>query len=456
MRSLHVLALLLAAALAIGAATRADTGAEQEKSGGALLVPADAKVGATPAQLWRALGQTAAEPWKPGVHKSKGLASEVYRVVGPATVVVRTPSGHGSGFVVVDGGWILTNAHCVSMGRTDPATGTQMVQVNVGRFDKGQVQPDNTAFPATVYKKDEDKDLALVKLSSVPAGLKRLELAASPPLPGTDYVVVGHPAAGMLWTPRSCEVINIGMWPEEQIDFAVARLQASNDDDRSRLESLASKMPKLKVLLSSCGLNPGDSGGPLVDKDSRLLGVTFAIPTNNLDKFSYHIHVDEVRAFLQDRPDTPPLHVPDPSPPAVFSMALDLDEDEVPDTLIFGMHPQAPPTGLLVDLDQSFLPNYSEEQYSNEEDIPWDFEFAWQPTPERRAFYDTDDDGAFDLILVDGDENDTVDIGLVRREGAWSRQEERERSVRDPSLVPQEMRARFEKIVAFIRAHEEE
>ena len=68
-------------------------------------------------------------------------------------------------------------------------------------------------------------------------------------------------------------------------------------------EQLARTTP-VRIVLSSCQANPGDSGGPLVSPAGELLGVTHAIPAEvRTDKFVYHVHLDEVRAFLSRTPD---------------------------------------------------------------------------------------------------------------------------------------------------------
>jgi hypothetical protein len=151
------------------------------------------------------------------------------------------------------------------------------------------------------------------------------------------------------------------------------------------------------------------------------------------------------------------LNVPNPWPPAAFSTILDLDSDGRAETLIFALHPEAPPTGLLADLDQSFMPDFTEEKFAAAEgDFDWDFEFGWQPAPERRVFYDTDDNGEFDLIQVDLDGDEGVEISLTLREGVWERQESRATSILDAGLAPADMHARLQRIVNVIRAHGEE
>lgn len=449
-------------------ASTSQTGVKVSNPIPSLHIPADARVGATPDQLLRALGMEdgTAALGALRVQRTRGASQAAYPQVAPATVVVRTTVGHGAGILVDAGGWILTNAHCVSSGTTDLATGALSVEIHLGRLQAAQMELESRAFPALVYKKSEEKDLALVKLTNLPAdigNLSAIALAPKGPVIGSDCVAVGHPAAGMLWTARSCEVANIGTWPEHQIDFVITRLQAKGSDQEERLRLLASHMPRLKILISSCGLNPGDSGGPLVDTRGQLIGLTFAIPATDpsssvsLDKFAYHVHVDEVREFLKERAEVPLLHVPNPWPPAAFSVLMDLDADGAPETLAFGLVPNAPTTGLLVDLDQSFLPGFAVESLTEAgASDRLDFEFGWQPGDERRTYYDSNDDGTFDLTLVDLNADGVADLELNRQGENWLRGRGPARGMEDASAVPAAMRQRFMHIMEVLRAQMQE
>ena len=49
----------------------------------------------------------------------------------------------------------------------------------------------------------------------------------------------------------------------------------------------------------------------LLDGSGRLLGITYAIPSDvRMDKFVYHVHVDEIRSFLEREPEKGPA-IPD-------------------------------------------------------------------------------------------------------------------------------------------------
>ncbi|HKQ61125.1 MAG TPA: serine protease [Candidatus Polarisedimenticolaceae bacterium] len=419
-----------------------------------LTLPANAGVGASSTQVARALGlQPADKSWKPGsAKKSRGAGGTAYPRVAPSVVVVRVADGHGTGFVVDAAGFILTNHHVIEGAAIDPATGAPTATIHFGRLVDGLMHLVDPGVPALVVKDDPDKDLALLKLTHPPEGvtLVAVPLSKQEPTPGSDCVAIGHPAAGLLWTVRSCEVSGVGTWPAEHIDNVMHRLAAATAEERAELTQLVEGLPSRKILLSSCGINPGDSGGPLVSAQGELLAVTFAIPRGDpsegisLDKFSYHVHLDEVRAFLAERPSKPLLAVPDPWPPGVYSALIDLDGDGRSDTLGFGVERGKPITGLVADLDQNSPADFSPKMLENPQlRARWDFEFSLQTEPTMRAFYDTDDDGTIDVVLVDADRDGRADGGLRRQGGTWTQQNPQGSPLLNPRLVPAGMQGRF-------------
>jgi hypothetical protein len=172
-----------------------------------------------------------------------------------------------------------------------------------------------------------------------------------------------------------------------------------------------------------------------------------------VDKFSYHIHLDEVRSFLADRPDRPALYVPDPWPPALTAVLLDLDRDGTDETLAFGDGRDGRPTGLLIDLDQDSRRKHPAAKLQDfVEDRTWDFEFALHLRAPGRAFYDTDGDGTIDLILTGSGEGGDAGIALERREGAWKRSKPRTGGIVDPSrFSDNEVRQRLVRILKALK-----
>lgn len=421
-----------------------------------IVLPKDAAIGAVPEQVVQAVLGLESGVWKPAVNKEKtrGPGAEVYARVAPAVVVVRTDGGHGTGTIIDPVGWILTNHHVIKHAPLDPETGAPSVTINLGRLDDQFMRVIPEGVPGLVYKSSEEKDLALVKMTHMPAGFEKLpylKLAKKVPGPGSDCVAVGHPRSGLLWTVRSGEVAGIGDWPRDMTEYVTSGLGASADE-RETLANLLAEAKQRKILLSTCGINYGDSGGPLVNGRGELIAVTFAMPTQEnrgTAKFAFHVHLDDVSAFAADRPQMPRLLVPDPWPEGIFNALRDLDRDGKPDTLIYGAERGKAITGLLMDLkqvsDRRFRPaNLGSVKGRS----AWHYQFALHFfQPRMRAFYDTDNDGRFDLILI-GTSADGVKNVLRLHEGKWVHERGKGGPVIDADKISDKvMRERFVRIL---------
>jgi S1-C subfamily serine protease len=365
-------------------------------------------------------------PWKPAVNPEKLRGgTEVFAKVAPAVVVIRTQNGHGAGFLISEDGFILTNHHVVASGIShDSRQSVSFVMVHLGRLSQdGAMSLQTEPRRAFVYKIDPIRDLALLKLETTPDDLKPLpyvQLAETPPRPGMSCAIIGHPSSGMLWTFRSGQVSSVGRAPQDLVDVVISRL-AAKDVEQEKLTEMLKGMPARNIILTSCAANPGDSGSPVVDDNGRLIAVTFAIPADPAEaKFSYHVHLDEAKAFLEDRPKAATMLLPDPWDIGPRIQLADIDQDSIPDILLAGTQK---PEALLFDLDNNTPASYLRPEGVDGlvREQKWDFEFAVHLRPtEQTAFYDTDNDGKVDLILIDNDPDDFADARYtLDEEGRW-------------------------------------
>lgn len=376
-----------------------------------------AKIVLTEQSMLRALPFAPTAPLASRSIRSRGGA-EVFAKVAPSVVVVRTDSGHGTGFVIDPSGLVVTNNHVVEDGLRHGATGSYAM-VHLGHLESdGTMALDPTPRRAFVYKLDPTRDLALLKIEGV-SSMPALTLSEAAPRPGISCLIVGHPAAGMLWSIRSGQVASVGRMPGDIVDFLMMELAASSAE-RASVSAEINAMPSRRILLTSAPVNPGDSGGPVVDENAKVIGVTFAVPRDPaLSKMSYHVHLDELKAFLKDAPSRPLLVTPDPWQFGPRVELMDLDGDGQPDVLAAGTDG---PETLLFDLDNDTPGNLLAPAAMARlvSDRKWEFEVAVRITGETlTAFYDTDNDGEVDLILA-GHPNAQTDQFTRGRNGTWA------------------------------------
>ena len=152
----------------------------------------------------------------------------------------RVQRGQGSGFIISDDGYILTNNHVVA-GATN---------LKVTLFDK-------RVFDARVVGTDPATDVAVIKIDA--RNLPAAELGNS------DSVRVGH------W------VLAIGNPMGEQFSFTVTAGIVSNKGRVLNGLPIESQYRIMDFIQTDAAINPGNSGGPLVDIRGRVVGINSAI-----------------------------------------------------------------------------------------------------------------------------------------------------------------------------------
>jgi S1-C subfamily serine protease len=365
------------------------------------------------------------QAWTPVVNAERPRGGpDIYAKVAPAVVAVRTDSGHGTGFFVDAKGLVLTNHHVVGNSLWhDAAKRGSFASIFMGRIGKdGVMTLRDQPVKAYLVKSDPVIDLALLRLESVPADvtpLPVLSLAAAAPRPGGPATIIGHPASGMLWTMRSGEVASVGRMPADLVDLVMTRLAFGPQQQKEAAEDLRTA-PSRRIILTSAGANPGDSGGPVVDATGAVIAVTFAVPSDPARaKFSYHVHLDEIRQFLAKVPATAMFDLPDPWQLGPRVALQDLDGDRKPDALVAGVEGVEQ---ILFDLDNDSVGPLTDVG-AIARGKKWDFEFAMRLSrsePTSTAFYDTNNDGTVDLIFTVDDDNHAKNSRFTRAaDGSW-------------------------------------
>jgi len=150
--------------------------------------------------------------------------SQISNIVKPTIARITSSQGTGSGVVVESSGKILTAAHVVS--------GVDIVDVDIN----------NKTYIGTVLGRDEENDIALVKISA--NNLKPIEFSEKTPQMGDDVLVFGHPKS-MPQVVMSVGILN-GRQP------IVSTFQHLQTDALT---------------------HPGSSGGAWVDRQGKLIGI---------------------------------------------------------------------------------------------------------------------------------------------------------------------------------------
>jgi S1-C subfamily serine protease len=181
-------------------------------------------------------------------------------------------AGQGSGFVLDEGGEIVTNAHVVTDAEASgDANIDEARQVLVELADRNRVEADVVGFDPFV-------DVALLRIDPQDLDLVSLELGDS------SEIEVGQPVAA------------IGSPFGEEQSLSVGVISAT---DRS-IQSLTDFTID-GAIQTDASINPGNSGGPLLDAEGRVLGINQQIATaSGADEgVGFAVPVDAVRRSLE-------------------------------------------------------------------------------------------------------------------------------------------------------------
>jgi putative serine protease PepD len=171
------------------------------------------------------------------------VAAAVLPTVVQITEQTRSGGGTGSGFVIREDGYILTNNHVVEGAATENGTLTVTFQ-------------DGTREEATIVGRDASYDLAVIKVDAT--GL------ATSTLGNSDSVVVGDSAIAIGSPLGLAGTVTSGI-----ISSLNRPVTAGGEGESSFINAIQ----------TDAAINPGNSGGPLVDAEGKVIGVNSAIAT---------------------------------------------------------------------------------------------------------------------------------------------------------------------------------
>ena len=202
-------------------------------------------------------------------------ASEAFNKVAPAVVIVsvsgvidysgiipKETEGIGSGFIINEEGYILTNYHVIE--------GAKEVVVTLS---------DGRDVNAKVINYDENQDVAMIKISDdtvkVPAVV---ELGDSDALkPGEEVIAIGSPLSKDFGQTVTAGIVS-----------------ATNRTVKT------SSGVQLNLIQTDAAINPGNSGGPLVNTKGEVVGINnMKIASDEVEGIGFSIPINSVKDRIE-------------------------------------------------------------------------------------------------------------------------------------------------------------
>jgi serine protease Do len=199
-------------------------------------------------------------------------AADAFNKVAPAVVIVSTKTaasgftpageGMGSGFIINEEGYVLTNYHVISTAKEVTVT-----------------LSNNTEVSASIVNYDSEKDIAMLKLkegTKVPAVV---ELGDSDEVyPGAEVIAIGTPLSK---------------------NFAQTLTKGVISGSNRTIESQSGT--SVNLIQTDTAINPGNSGGPLVNAKGQVIGInsmklgTETLGETTIEGIGFAIPINEVK-----------------------------------------------------------------------------------------------------------------------------------------------------------------
>ena len=206
--------------------------------------------------------------------KTRLTTTEIVDLVSPATLSINlmanTSGGvqkaaAGTGFIITEDGYIVTNQHVIESAQQEPET--YFVTVNL----PGQDEP----VKAKIVGSDVQTDVAVLKVDTEEK-LPYVTLGSSSDLrPGELVVAIGN-ALGTL-----DDTVTVGV---------VSALDRDINKDGY----------KIKVIQTDAAINSGNSGGPLINSFGEVVGITNAkMVTSTSEGLGFAISIDYVKGIIE-------------------------------------------------------------------------------------------------------------------------------------------------------------
>lgn len=176
---------------------------------------------------------------------------EVYKKAASAVVLISTPTGIGSGFIVSSDGWIVTNKHVI-LDEWENIYNNHEILIELKSGKKFIV------LQTVIDKSCPDIDLAFLKIASTNLPIIPIYSDGLPNIQ-EEVITIGHPI-GFYWTSTKGVISNV-------YDI--------NDC--------------LSIIQLDAPINPGNSGGPLLNKYGQVVGVNTMAMINEVQNTNFAI-----------------------------------------------------------------------------------------------------------------------------------------------------------------------
>lgn len=199
-------------------------------------------------------------------------------------------AGSGSGVILSEDGYILTNNHVISS-----ADSSSFYQVSDAKSIKVKIYGDDTEYSAEIIGTDSQTDLAVLKIDKT--GLTPAELGDSSSVQIGEFVLaIGNPY---------------------NLDYSVTAGIISALNREMTVENTT-----YNVIQADCAINSGNSGGALVNGKGEVIGITtLQLAGDGIEGVSFAIPVNETVPIYKELIEKGKI-----SRPFVGISGIDLDE----------------------------------------------------------------------------------------------------------------------------------
>ena len=216
------------------------------------------------------------QPMTPQQLYAANLASCVGITVSTTTNIwgyTSTSAASGSGFVLTQDGYIVTNYHVI-----EDAAKDSTVPITVS-FQNGD------SYSATLVGGEQGNDVAVLKIEAT--GLQPVTLGDSDLLVvGEEVFAIGNPLGELTYTLT------------DGLVSALDRLITTTD-------STGTTETTLNVFQTNCAINPGNSGGPLFNEYGEVIGIATAKYSSSksgtiVEGLGFGMPINDVKNIISD------------------------------------------------------------------------------------------------------------------------------------------------------------